>query len=316
MKLSTSSKKGLRTLFINKQEQVQFNMINEKVNIVLSPTYYWFKSEILPVKTSAQAKKLAPSVFDGSIPEGEYNYHVIKKDDSFWLFAYTDAMIVAKLTELGIKTSQINNIYFAQSECNNLIQAIKVDDKYALVADENILSMVPLTYLDNTISIEEYFSKHEFSKNNISLNFFQNSLIDEKYIFRLIWLIIAFIFIYFVSYIILKNDFKQLLIKEHEITQKYNLPATSFELDGLKRSLHSKEAKQIKLRKDIKKLIGISLEKGEYIKKLTVTQKKASFVIVMKSAKKAEKIKTIIKKSFKVNSAKVVDKTFYIGVTL
>jgi hypothetical protein len=314
LKLSTSSKKRLKTIFINKQEQVSIG--NEKVNIVLSPTYYWFKSEILPVKSIAQAKKLAPSVFDGTIPESEYSYHVIKKDDTFWLFAYNDAMIVAKLSQLGIKAAQINHIYFAQSECENLIEALKIDDSYALVVDENILSMVPLQYLDNYISVEEYFSKHDFSKSVVSLNFFQNNLIDEKYIYRFIAVILAFIAIYFASYILLRNDLKQVLKKEYEITQKYKLPATSFELNGLKRSLHVRENTQIKLRKSIKRLISLSLEKGEYIKKLTITQKKASYIIVMKNAKRAEAIKSALKKSFKINSAKVIDKTFYVGVTL
>ena len=120
----------------------------------------------------------------------------------------------------------------------------------------------------------------------------------------------------FASYILLRNDLKQVLKKEYEITQKYKLPATSFELNGLKRSLHVRENTQIKLRKSIKRLISLSLEKGEYIKKLTITQKKASYVLVMKNAKRAEAIKSALKKSFKINSAKVIDKTFYVGVTL
>ena len=315
MKLPTSSKqKSIKTVFINKQDSISIGF--EKVNIVLSPAYYWFKSEELPVSSSAQAKKLAPSIFDGTVPEGEYSYHAIKHDDKFWLFAYNDAMIVAKLTQLGIKSSQINQIYFAQSECYNLIEALKVDETFALLAKEDVLSMVPLEYLKDFISVDEYFSKHKFSKHHISLNFFQNSLIDEKYIYRLIGVAVAFIFIYFASYMILRDDLKQVLAKNYQVSQKYKLPSTSFELNGLKRSLYTKEKRQLALRKSIKELLSLSLQSGEYVKKLSVTEKKASYQIVMKSAKRAEAIKNDLKKHFRINSAKVIDKTFYIGVTL
>lgn len=314
MKLRTSSKKSIKTLFINRQEH--YDIGSEKVNIVLSPAYYWFKSEALPVNSTVQAKKLAPSIFDGTIPEDKYSYYAIKHDDDFWLFAYNDAMIVAKLTELGIKASQINQIFFAQSECFSLLQALKLDETFALVSDENLVSMVPLKYLSDTITIEDYFSTHKFSKHHISLNFFQNNLIDEKYIYRLIGVAVAFIFIYFASYMILRDDLKGVLTKEYNIHEKYNLPSTSFELNGLKHSLHSKETKQLKLRKDIKKLLSISLQNGEYLKKLTLTEKKASYEIVMKSQKRAQKIKELVKKSFNITSAKVVDKIFYLGVRL
>ena len=314
LKLPTSSKKSVKTLFINRQERI--TLTDEKVNIVLSPAFYWFKSEELPVKSVAQAKKLAPSLYDGTIPDGHYSYHVTKRDECFWIFAYDDAYIVSKLTELGIKSAQINQIYFAQSECFDLIEPLKIDDTFALVADENILSMVPLTYLSGALSSEEYFSKHTFSKEHISLNFFQNNLIDEKYIYRLIALSVTFIFIYFANYMILRKDLRQALGEEYAITEKYKLPATSFELNGLQRSLKTKEKRQLTYRENVKKLLSLTLLSGEYVKKLEVSDKKASYEIVMKEPKRAEAISAMVKKSFQITSAKVIDKTFYIGVGL
>ncbi|MEA3521475.1 MAG: hypothetical protein U9R50_00715 [Campylobacterota bacterium] len=315
MKLSTKLKdNGLATLFINKQEQI--NIGNKKVNIVLSPAYYWFKNEVLPVKNVAQAKKLAPSIFDGTIPDAEYSYQVIKFEENFWLFAYDNALIVAKLTALGIKSSQINQIYFAQSECYDLIETMCIDESFALVSNENILSMVPLEYLGTCLPYQEYFSKHKFSKHHISLNFFKNNFIDEKYIYRLIGVTVTFILIYFASYLILRQDLKQILTKEYTIKETYKLPQTSFELKGLKRSLEAKETKQLAYRENVKKLLSLKLKSGEYVKKLDISAKKASYEIVMKHAKRAEAIKSTLKKSFQITSAKVIDKTFYIGVAL
>ena len=315
LKLSISShKKAFKTLFINRQEEISLG--DEKVNIVLSPAFYWFKSEMLPVKSIAQAKKLAPSIFDGTIPDSQYSYHVMKHDDNFWLFAYDDAFIVAKLTQLGIKASQINQIYFAQSECYGLIEALGIDDNFALVSNENILSMVPLEYLDNVTSSKEYFLKHSFTKEHISLNFFQNSFIDEKYIYRLIAVSVVFIIIYFANYMILRQDLRQVLGEQYAISQKYKLPATSFELNGLKRSLKTKEKQQLAYRQNVKKLLSLSLQAGEYVKKIDISDKKASYEIIMKNAKRAEAISAVLKKSFHITSAKVIDKTFYVGVAL
>jgi len=315
LKLSTSNmSKHVATLFINKQENVTLR--SEKVNIVLSPAYYWFKEEKLPAKTVAQAKKLLPSIFDGTIPEGEYSYEAIKHEDQFWIFAYNDALIVAKLTQLGIKASQINQIYFAQSECSNLLEPLQVDESFALVSNDNILSMVPLQYFESTMSYEDYFKTHTFTKHHISLNFFQNSFIDEKYIYRLMGIAVAFIFIYFANYLILRADLKEVLTKQYAMTQKYKLPQTSFELNGIKRSLTSKESEQLTYRKNVKKLLSLSLNAGEYFEKLTVETKKASCEIHMKDPKRAEAIKKSLQKSFQVTSAKVVDNTFYVGMAL
>lgn len=315
MKFPTSqNNQTVATVFINRQDKV--TITTEKVNIVLSPAYYWFKQEHLPVKSVTQAKKLLPSIFDGSIPEGEYSYHAIKYEDSFWLFAYNDAFIAGKLKTLGIKPSQINQIYFAQSECYDLLVPLQINETHALVSDDNILSMVPLQYFKDSIPCDDYFKTHRFSKNHVSLNFFQNSLIDEKYIYRLMGVMIASIIVYFVNYLVLREDLKKVLSHQFAISEKYKLPQTSFELNGLKRTLLSKETQQINYRANIKKLLSLKLESGEYVQKLDVEEKKASYEINMNDAKRAEAIKNELQKLFQITSAKVIDTTFFVGVAL
>ncbi len=312
--ISTPKPKEVATLFINKQEAI--DLPSERFNIVLSPVYYWFKSEALPVKSVAQAKKLAPSLFDGMVPEGEYSYHAIKQGEQFWLFAYNDALIVAKLTQLGIKPSQINKIFFAQTECFELDVALDINDGFALIAQEGVVSLVVSQYVQSNTSIAHYFSKRPLSKHAISLSFFQNSFIDEKYIYRLIGVAVAVILVYFGNYLILRKDLQHEKGREVAIIDKYKLPQTSFELEGLKHALYSKEKRQLELRSNIKKLLDVSLQKGEYVKKLDITQKTARYEIVMSGSKRAEAIKADVQKHFKISSPKVIDNTFYVSVAL
>jgi hypothetical protein len=285
----------------------------EKLNIVLSPSFYWFKQEQLPVKNATQAKKLIPSLFDTNIPEGNYNYMAIKKEDTFWIFAYDDAMIAGALLEAGIKPSQIKNIYFAQTEIAQDSEPIRVDDTFALMSYEGCISMVPLAYADAKQSVQEYFKSHSLSKHTVGVNLFQNSVIDEKYLYRLMALSIVFIIIYLANYIVLRNDFKQERVKEYLLEKKYQLPETSFERKSLKRSLESKQQRQIALREKLKTVMSLSFGKDEYIKKLEFSEKKFHLEIVMNAPKRAEFFKNSIQKMLKITSAKVVDKTFYIG---
>ena len=67
------SETPLTTLFLDKEAQPV--NVQGKIDLILSPSLYWFRAESLPVKTVFQARKLAPSVFDAIIPEGTYSYH-------------------------------------------------------------------------------------------------------------------------------------------------------------------------------------------------------------------------------------------------
>ncbi|MEA2111653.1 MAG: hypothetical protein U9P71_06345 [Campylobacterota bacterium] len=317
MKLPIKRKntKGIKTLFIDKNSTFTGGE-QERLNIVLSPSYYWFKRVELPVKYVSQAQSLAASQFDGVIPEANYKYMVIKKEDLFWLFAYDEAVIAQKLKNLNIKPSQIEGFYFAQNECEALSIPIKIDENMALVNSDGVVSLMPISYVNETLSLEQWSRDLNFSKHKVSLNLFQNSVLDEKWIFRFSVMSIVFIVLYLASYLLLKNDLKNELTQQYALTQKYKLPETSFQLNSLKRSLTSKENRQIELRQNVKKLFSIRLEKGEYVKKFEMKTKTVEYEIVLNAPKNAEKIKKQLSKNFKVDSAKVVDNTFYVGVKL
>lgn len=306
--------KNIQTIFLTlKNDKIN---TQEKVNIVLSPSFYWFKKEALPVKNSAQAKKILPALFDGSIPEGNYSYTAIKKKDDFWIFAYDDALIARALTDAGIKSTQIKDIYFSQTEVTLFGTALRIDNQYALMSSDDCISMVPLTYTQADKELQEYFQDHVFSKHSLSVSLYQNNVIDEKYLYRLMVLSVACIIIYLGNYIVLSNDLKQERIQEYLLGEKYKLPATSFERKSLKSSLESKEKRQLAMREKLKELFILSLQKDEFFKKLDISEKKLSLEIVMKEPKRAEALKQQLQKIITISSAKVVDKTFYVGAEL
>jgi hypothetical protein len=312
--IKNNDAKNIRTLFLDKS--TSYHAADERLNIVLSPSFYWFKKEVLPVKYASQAQSLVASQFDGVIPSGSYKYMVIKKEELFWLFAYDESAIAQKLKSLHIKPSQIEGFYLAQNEFSTMTTPLNVNENSVLVNNDGVISMMPGVYVKERADMTPWMQSLSLSKHKVNLNLFQNSVLDEKWIYRFSALSIVGIVLYLGSYLLLKNDLKQQLVKEYTLTQKYELPETSFQLNSLKRSLLSKEEQQIKFRENLKVLFSVPLSEGEYVTKFDVNEKTAQYEMVLNKPENAEIIKRSIEKKFKVISAKVVDKTFYLGVSL
>lgn len=91
----------------------------EIFDIILSPSFYWIKKESL---SFSKAKKLsiAPSLFEGELPEGKYDYYV--KDDIF--IAFDRSKIKLFLEEKGVNLSKVRRLYFAEFECQESLTEI------------------------------------------------------------------------------------------------------------------------------------------------------------------------------------------------
>ena len=314
MKLPTNPEKPsskIKILFLGKESVPM--PVDGKVDIILLPSLYWFREEILPAKNPQQAKKLAPSLFDAVIPEGIYNYHAQKHKDAFWLFAYDESQIAASISEVGLRPGQIQNIYFAQNECAELQSPLEIDGSHVLVNNEGVLCMLPSHYVSESVPVEDFLVNMKPSKQKVSVNLFKNSLIDEKRINYLTAIAIVFIIIYTASFLIEKYYYKQILIKERTLTEHYDLPQTSFQLDSLRNSLENRQKRQINMRKKLKNMFKLPMKKGEYVRKFDVDMKKVSYEIVMNDSGRAEAIKRILQKNIKITSAKVKNKIFYVS---
>jgi len=300
LKFSTKSKGASHAkclVFVDKN--LQSTTCERKVTVVLSPEFYWFREEMLPAKNEQQAKRLAPSVFDAILPATEYSYMAIKKEDFFWLFAYDDEKIIDVLDRLGIRPNQVSAIYFAQTESDTLESPLRINEDYALVKNEHIVSLVPLKYVGETVDVNEFFTSSPRSNHKVNVNFFQNSLLDEKQINQLTMVTIVLLIIYFANFMYERHSNREARIEQKAIVQQYALPQTSFERKALMRSLHAKDKRQRDLRQHVKALLKIPLASGEYIKSFDLKIKKVDYVIVLKSEKNAEKIKKALEKLYK-----------------
>ena len=288
-------------------------IIDGKIDIVLSPSLYWFREEVLPVKSAAQAKKLTPSLFDAVIPEGVYGYHAQQNEDAFWLFAFDEALIAKTISEVGLRPNQIQNVYFAQNECDDLKTPLQVSEKQVLINHEGVVSLIPKRYTTDSIEAKYFFDEHPRSKYKVTVNLFKNNFIDEKQLNRLLALAVAFVVIYLGAFLLEQQRLKQVLIKQYALVEHYNLPQTSFELKGLKKSLESKQKRQMALRTFLKTMFKLPLKKDEFVQSVEISSKKVSFEIMMNNPKRAEVFKVFLQKSIIIKSAKVKKNIFYVS---
>lgn len=123
---------------------------NEVVNVMLTPQFYTLKREKLPVKYLFQAKKVAPSLFEGLIDkEGTYRYFVSKNGDEWEFIAYDLEKIKAFLEDRGIAPQRVNKLFFAQQAADKFTKPVSLDKDRALVNLNGIVTVIPKSAIED-----------------------------------------------------------------------------------------------------------------------------------------------------------------------
>ena len=115
----------------------------KRYDLMLTPQFYIFKKETLPVSYQYQALKLAPSILDELTGTGNYSYAAIKEDDGWALIAYDMAKIETFLEAHGLPKNLINKIYFAQQAKEHFLHPVSADEKNAIVTVDDTVVMLP-----------------------------------------------------------------------------------------------------------------------------------------------------------------------------
>ncbi len=121
----------------------------ESVNVMLTPQFYTVKKEALPVKYAHQAKKIAPSLFEGLLEEGvHYEYTVSKEEDTWVFIAYDVDKISTFLESKGISTQKIEKLFFAQQSVDAFTAPLALSDKEVLLVIDETVVVVPIIALE------------------------------------------------------------------------------------------------------------------------------------------------------------------------
>ncbi|WP_345969804.1 hypothetical protein WCX72_10970 [Sulfurimonas sp. HSL1-6] len=302
----------MTTLLLDKEAQPVD--VQGRVDLVLSPSLYWFRSEALPVKTVFQARKLAPSVFDAIVPEGVYSYHVLKRDDTFWLFAYNEEQIIDTIARSGIRPTDVRHLYFAQTECAALETPLRLGGTRILSSVDGVVTELPARYAADAEDARHFFKTHARKGPAVGITLYHSALLDKKQFKRLSIVAAVFALLYGIEYFTARAHLASVLEEQEKIADTYRLPQTSFERNGLISALEKKQKRQTRLRETAKALFDLPADTENHLERLTLTPHNLTVSAVFKEPAKAEAFKKALMRIGTISSDKRKGDTLYLEV--
>jgi len=282
---------------------------NSKVDIILSPEFYWVRIFDIPVKNIVHAKAVLPSLFeDILLKTTELSYQVIKLEENKYLcFAYVNKKIFEAIKNSGINLSLVNGIYFAQNECKDFKQ-FSVENKSFLYTDDNILVKVPNEMLSQKVELTNFIENINLSSNKIDIKLY-NNLLSSKQI--KIILIICFIIslVNFSKYFIYKNEISKQEEKIQEIRTSNNLPISSIQTDSIINSNKTIAQKEINKREALSYILSNNID----IKTISLDNDVLEINFLNMDKKKVEEY---ISKKYKIVSSSISGLNLIIKVQL
>ena len=234
--------------------------LNHNVNIVLSPALYWVKKVDLPIKTLRALKKILPSLFEDTLPEGNYNYTAMKDGEHFIAFAYEDAKIIALLQRYGIALSQIKGVYFAQNEFRGLTP-MQLNDKEVLVEQDGVVVIAPKTFVADEAQPLE-LQNLKLSSFSITLQNYSH-IVDKTTLYKIAFVLGMFIAVVYGEYFITHYKVTQLQEAKQKLFSEYKLLPTMMQNKAVLQKYKKRFERQSKLRELLATLLKLKLQNGE-----------------------------------------------------
>ncbi len=259
-----------KTLFLDPDYDI--SNVDEKVDIILSPSLYWIKKISLPLKSLREIKTLLPSIFEEILPDGVYSYSVYKsnEDDSFYAFAYEDKKILDLLAQYEIPMTNIASVRFAQSELNTIEGAVQINDEQCLYVKDSIVVLLPSAWVDEKQELS--LDAITLSKHKIALQQFAH-IIDYKSLYGVISVLLIFIFLTIGELVITTQRSDDVVAKTDEIFVTEDLKPTLFENRSILKKFEKRHAFQTQFRAHLADLLALKLNKNEKMTSLSLKKK-------------------------------------------
>lgn len=285
--------------------------IKDRVDIILSPEFYWVRIFDIPVKNSSQAAHVLPTLFEDVLETtNELSYQVLKLEDGKYLcFAYINKKIFEAIKNAGISSSQVNSIYFAQTECMQFKQ-FTVCNKSYLYTKDNVLVKVPSSLLTQNINLEENLENIKLSSNKVDIKLYNSSL-STKQIYSLL---VVMLIVCFVNIFKIFDYSSEILTLEEKIksTKKASkLPSSMIQTNSILDTYKLKQKSQIELREAI---LYILKDKRFELKSIQI--KKRNFELEYKAINDVDSLKNYLTKKYELLSFRKVGQTLKVRIKI
>lgn len=276
-------------------------LISQKVNVVVSPSLYWVKKVSLPVKNVRNVKPLLESLFEDILPEGNYSYFAYKKEDYFYIFAYEDKVILDTLKEKGVSATQISNVYFAQSELDNIPDAIKIDESQSIYLRDELVILLPSLWNDGEEVLD--IRSVSLSKHKVTLNQFGH-IVNKKSFYSVVFVFIIFIALVSIELFMVHQKINTTAKLKDELFSKNNLKTTIIQNRSLLKESTQIHDRQVKIRKYVFHILSLRLNKQQKLSLLDVKENK--IIVAFSGITKGKEVNIL--KSFNTEGMKYIAK--------
>jgi len=267
----------------------------DKINIVLTPSFYWVKKAYLEVKFTSAALKYAASIFEGMLPEGDYAYYVVKKKDGFVFFAYNPDEIISSLKNKGIAASQISGIYFAENEMDTITSPVSCNHDDVIVLHNETVLQVKKYLVDASDIKESLDNVKQLSKHKITLH--KSSVTHSLKELRPLLVVLGMLIVLYATQLFFTQAQYSEIVEKPSVFKEYKLPATFIQNSSIEKKLKKDFKAQKSFRKLVFSILKLPLSQRERINVLSYDKEQFKIVFGADDFSGLAKVKSHLEKS-------------------
>ena len=305
--------KNIQKYFLTKNTKIT---CDEKVDIILSPQFYWIRIFNIPVSNCTQALKVMDNLFENILPENEdFLYHTVKLEDKkFLCFAFNNDTILEYIKLSTLNLAQINTVYFAQTQMKHY-KSFTIDNS-TFIYEKDILIKINSNLCENTKVLSNNLNQltipNKLDENKVNIKFYSNT-INTKYIYILSIILFAIIFINISKYISYSNNINDLNQINVKLIKKHNIPKTNLQMNSILNSMQKKVNKNTNFREVLSYILKFNKINNTKIEKIVFKNDK---LILAFSNAKWSILKTYIEKKYTIIHKKLNDNLLEIEIKI
>jgi len=282
-------------ILIHSQMKYLSSTSPEGVNIMLTPQFYTTKRESLPVQYAYQAKRIAPSLFEGLLEDTQDYKYFVQKEENDWLFiAYDTEKIKSFLTSKGLPLANISKMYFAEQSSALFKAPVLLGDNDALVNIDGTMTVIPQMVLqadEKPIKINKSFTP----KKGLALEGRSKSLISNTETYTLAAILVLFSVIYFVEGSRYGGDDAEQEAEMRLLLENYPSLESNYKRESIASKYKMIDKKERKKR-DVIKTLSHMIFKGSTLTSLTLNDKTFQAQFACADVSTSNKVKDLAKK--------------------
>ena len=271
--------------------------LSKDVNVMLTPQFYTLKKEPLPVSYAYQAKRIAPSLFEGLLEEGrEYEYMVWREEEEWVFLAYDPEMIRSFLKRKGFALEHVSKLFFAQQSVDLLDKPLAVGENNALVSLDHKAVIVPRVALGDEEGALSRLDKRFTPKHGVVLPGAHGSLFDVKQTAVLATVFGLFALMFFVEGWRYSNTTAADEAQIQELLEAYPSLSSKYTRDSIISKYKTLDTRERKKREIIKTLAGM-IFKGVTLNSFDMDEKMFKVSFSCQDDKVSKRLKALAKKN-------------------